>query len=49
MAIASHVGIDGKGKSDPKNDFKTIIDEYKTFSQNKDNYSGYNIEVDFYG
>jgi len=39
MAVADHVGYDATGRSD-KNDFPKILEEYKKFQENPENYKG---------
>lgn len=49
MAIADNIGIDGKGRKDNVNDFSLILNEYRRFSKNRDNYPGYTEGEVYYG
>ena len=40
MAIAEHIGYDATGRKDPQNDLDIIVEEYKKFLKNPDNYEG---------
>ena len=40
MAIAEHIGYDATGRKDPINDLEKIVDEYKKFQKNPENYRG---------
>ena len=40
MAIAEHIGYDATGRKDPQNDLDRILEEYKKFQENPDNYKG---------
>jgi len=40
MAIAEHIGYDATGRKDPQNDLDKILEEYKKFQENPENYKG---------
>ena len=40
MAIAEHIGYDATGRTDPKNDFDLIFEEYNKFLKNPNDYGG---------